>query len=205
VSRRLFAQLSASRGGSTLVEFAIIAPVLCLLLVGAFDVAHTLYLKTALEGIVQKAARDASLESSNVTSQQSALDAKVARQVAALVNNPPPKFKRRFYRTFSDAAAAKPEDWDDTNKNGTCDKGERYEDDNGNYVWDADGGNAGQGGAKDATLYTVTLTYTPLFPLWKMLNRASGWRNAVSATTVLRNQPYNDQDSDAAAVWRNCP
>ncbi|RDE05179.1 TadE family protein [Sphingomonas aracearum] len=196
-------RLRRDRRGVTVVEFAIVAPVLCLFLVGAFDIAHTLYLQTALEGVVQKAARDATLESGNTVTQQNVIDATVTRQVRELASNVTPQFKRRFYRTFSEAAAATPEDWDDTNGNGTCDAGERYGDANGNMVWDADGGNAGQGGAKDATLYTVSLTFTPFFPLWKMLKRV-GWKNSVSATTILRNQPYNDQDSYGATVWRNC-
>lgn len=200
--RRLFARLRRQERGATVIEFAIVAPVFVLFLMGAFDVAHTLYVKTALEGIVQKAARDASLETGTAATVQQALDDEVTQQIAALVNNKPPVFKRRFYRTFAEAADATPEDWDDTNKNGTCDKGERYEDANLNGNWDADGGDAGQGGAKDATVYTVTLTYRSLFPLYKFIRGTSD--HVVSAETVLRNQPYNDQDNYAAAVWRNC-
>ena len=52
-------------------------------------------------------------------------------------------------------------------------------------------------------LYTVTATYDSLFPLWKMLEGSQ--ERSVSASTILRNQPYNEQGSYAAPVWKNCP
>ena len=110
---------------------------------------------------------------------------------------------RRFYRSFAEAKAAKPETFNDSDSNGRCNGGEAYEDANGNNTWDADGGNEGQGGAKDAVLYTVTATYDSLFPLWKMLEGSQ--ERSVSASTILRNQPYNEQGSYAAPVWKNCP
>ncbi|MGE4411843.1 MAG: TadE/TadG family type IV pilus assembly protein, partial [Sphingobium sp.] len=53
---------------ATLIEFAFVAPVLCILLLGAFDVGHTLYMTSVLQGVVQKAARDSGLETSTETS-----------------------------------------------------------------------------------------------------------------------------------------
>ncbi|MDQ9783691.1 hypothetical protein, partial [Serratia marcescens] len=83
--------------------------------------------------------------------------------------------------------------WTDTNENGICDDGEPYQDDNNNNVWDPDGGNAGQGGAKDRTVYTVTMTYPRFFPLYKMIGGSNTTK--ISASTVLQNQPYGDQGS----------
>ncbi len=196
-------RLRTDSRGATLVEFAIIAPTLCLLLVGAFDVAHTLYMRSALQGIVQKTARDSTLETGSASSQQAALDNEVRSQVKALANNANVTFNRRYYRTFTEASNATPESWTDTNHNGTCDAGEPYEDANANHVWDADGGNSGQGGAKDATLYTVTVSYPQMFPLYRFINGSNSV--TLTASTVLRNQPYADQDSYATTVVvRNC-
>ena len=58
--RALLRQLRGDRRGVTVIEFAIVAPVMCLFLVAAFDVAHQLYLTATLQGIVQKTARDSS-------------------------------------------------------------------------------------------------------------------------------------------------
>lgn len=189
--------------GAALVEFAIVAPVLSLLLVGGFDVAHILYTKSAVQGIVQKTARDSGLESSTATATQAALDAKVTRQIKALANNATITYSRRYFRTFSDAAAAQAEPWTDSNHNGRCDAGEPYTDENNNTVWDADGGDDGQGGAKDKTVYTVKVSYPHMFPLWKYIGGGSTVN--ISATTVLMNQPYTDQGSyTVTTTVRNC-
>ena len=81
----------------------------------------------------------------------------------------------------------------DTNGNGKYDKGECFEDVNGNGVWDSDMGEGGQGGADDAVLYTMTVSYNRLFPMAKML----GWSatQTITASTVLRNQPYGTQST----------
>ncbi len=194
--------LRRDESGATIVEFAMVAPVLGLVLLGAFDVAHSLYTRAALQGVVQKTARDSTLESGSDAAVQTALDEKVKAQAKALANNATITITRRFYRTFSEAAAARAETWTDTNSNGTCDAGEPYEDANRNSVWDRDGGNAGQGGAKDATLYTVTATYPRMFPLYNLIGGSR--TTTITASTVLRNQPYSDQASYGTMQVRNC-
>jgi len=194
--------LGRDQRGATLVEFAIVAPVLCVMLLGAFDMAHTLYTRSVLEGTLQKAARDASLELGTDADVRAVIDQKVRDQVTPLVGDAAIVFSRRFYRTFSDAAAARAENWTDSDANGTCDNGEPYDDENYNDVWDADGGNDGQGGAKDATLYTVRVSYPRFFPINGLIGGSNTTR--LSASTVLRNQPYGDQGSYEAPQVRNC-
>jgi Flp pilus assembly protein TadG len=195
--------LCSERRAATVVEFALIAPVLAMLLMGAFDIGHRLYMNAALQGVVQKTARDSALEGGTSTAVAAALDKQVADQVRLLASDGKVTITRRFFRTYAAAAAKKAETFTDTNKNGTCDAGEPYEDANLNNNWDRDGGNSGQGGAKDATVYTATVTYPRLFPFWKMVG-GSGTAT-VSATTVLRNQPYGDQGSYGTMMKRNCP
>lgn len=189
--------------GATVVEFAMVAPVMGLILLGAFDISHTLYTRAALQGIVQKTGRDFTLESSaSATAQQTALDNKVKAQAIALVNNATVDITRRYYRSFTAAAAAQAEAWTDTNSNGRCDAGEPYQDANRNSVWDKDGADAGLGGAKDAVVYTVTMNYPRMFPIYKMVGGATTTK--ISAATILRNQPYGDQGVYAAPAVRNC-
>ncbi len=195
--------LRRDESGATIVEFAVVAPVLGMVLLGAFDVAHTLYTRAALQGVVQKTARDSTLESASEASAQTALDDKVRAQVRALANNATITINRRFYRTFSEASAARAETWTDTNNNGVCDGSEPYQDANRNNSWDRDGGNAGQGGAKDATLYTVTASYPRMFPLYNLVGGSR--TTTITASTVLRNQPYGDQGSYGSSQVRNCP
>jgi Flp pilus assembly protein TadG len=185
-----------------MIEFAIVAPVLAMLLMGAFDVAHTLYVDAALQGIVQKTARDSALEGGTSAATAAALDKRVADQVRPLASDADVTITRRFYRNYAAASARKAETFTDTNSNATCDAGEPYEDTNLNGTWDADGGDGGQGGAKDATIYTATVTYPRLFPFWRIVGGSETAR--VSATTVLRNQPYGDQGSYGALKVRSC-
>lgn len=203
--KRRLSSLAGARDGVTVVEFAMIAPVFFLLLMGLFEFGHTLYMESALEGALQKAARDSTLEANTADERIALIDQSVRDQVKLLNKKADPDIKRRFYRTFSDAAAARAEDWDDTNDNKTCDNGELYEDANHNNVWDADGGDEGQGGAKDATVVTVTVTYPPMFPLKKLLGIDNNDDTRIVARTVLKNQPYTSQGSYDAPVLRSCP
>lgn len=204
--RGLLQRLRRDRRGATVVEFAIIAPVMGMLLLGAFDVSHTLYMRGVLQGIVQKVARDSTLEDSADTNIQATLDARVTEQVKALANNSTVTITRRFYRTFSQASAARAETFTDSSsgiyKNGRCDNGEPYEDANRNGTWDKDGGNQGQGGAKDAVLYTVEVSYPRFFPIYKFVGGAQTTK--ITGSTVLKNQPYGDQGVYGAMQVRNC-
>lgn len=200
------AGLGADERGSALLEFAFVAPAMALLLVGGLDIGHTLYMRGVLQGIVQKVARDGTLESSSSTTAASALDAAVREEVRSLysgVDAQNPRFSRRFYRTFSQASAALAERHTDTDADGVCNHGEQFQDDNNNGVWDRDGGDSGAGGAKDKTVYTVSLTYPRLSPLAGFIGISPNV--TVTASTVLANQPYNDQNSYGAPTTGTCP
>lgn len=188
--------------GATIVEFALVAPILCLFLAGAFDVAHTLYMRSVLQGIVQKTGRDSTLESSTTATRQTEIDAAITAQVRELYNGITPSFSRRYFTTYAQAAAKVPEVWVDTNGNGRCDAQEVYVDSNGNGTWDADGGSAGVGGAKDRVVYTVTLNYPRMLPIHKFIGGSA--TTTVSATTVLQNQPYADQTTTSSTATGRC-
>lgn len=199
------APLHTDRRGATLLEFGLVAPVMCMVLMATFDVAQTLYTRAILQGAVQKAARDSTLETTDPTQAQAQakVDAAVRTQAMLMNRSAAITISRRFYRSFTAAAAAQAENFTDTNHNGRCDAGEPYDDANGNNVWDSDGGNAGQGGARDATLYTVSMTYPRILPVGRLLGLPA--TVTVTAKTILRNQPYADQQAYGAAVVRNCP
>ncbi len=179
--------LPHARDGATAVEFALVLPVLVSVLMGLFDMGYNMWATTILQGAVQQAARASTMESA--TGQTATIDAKVKTQVQQLVPSATLAFKRKAYTNFANVAS--PEDYVDTNANGACDNGEAFEDANGNGMWDADRGVNGQGGARDAVLYTATMTYPRVFPMASLV----GLPSTVTATakTVLRNQPYKLQ------------
>lgn len=177
-------------GAVTIVEFGIVAPVMLLMLMGFFDLAHTEYARSVLQGAMQMAARNSTLESGQTTG--STIDAAVETQVQRVVGSAATFTSSRLsYTDFSDVGKAEP--YTDTNGNGQYDHGECYVDINGNGQWDSDMGAGGQGGADDAVLYTMTVSYHRMFPMATML----GWpaNQTITASTVLRNQPYGTQDT----------
>lgn len=191
--------------GSVVTELGLIAPTMCLLLMGALDIGHGLYVRTVLQGAVQQAARNSGLEGGGTATNQASFDTKVREQVGKLgIANSDVAVTRRFYRTFTLAAQATAEPMVvDTNSNGRCNPGDRYSDTNHNNTHDVDGGDGGQGGAKDAVVYTVRLNYPRLFPLHGFIGIPA--RSTAEARTVLANQPFGEQASYAPPVTRNCP
>jgi len=183
-SRRLARNLR----GATATEFALIAPVFLLLLFGIFDIGHSIYVQSVLQGAVQQAGRNSGLESGETN--RTAIDNFVEAQINPVAPQASYSFTRSNYSTFSDVG--RPEDFVDANDNGSYDNGECFTDENGNGQWDDDVGAAGLGGADDVVLYTVKLTYPHLFPLWALIGLSR--TSTASASTTLRNQPFGTQD-----------
>lgn len=199
--RRIIDRCARDEKGATLVEFGFVAPVLCLLLIGGLDVGHTLYLRSALEGVVQKAARDSSLEDG--VANGPALDTRVRNRVLRLNNKANVAIRRDAFTSYGQAERVAEQFTDSgTPGDGICNNSEPFVDENNNGVWDASLGRSGQGGAKDAVIYRVTVTYPAMLPLWRFIHGSNNM--TVVATTVLRNQPFGDQTRQTP-VARTCP
>ncbi len=171
--------------GAALMEFALVSPLFFLILMGVFDIGYGLYAKSVLQGSVEGAGRLASLESTTT----SVTDQRVRDSVGALNKLSPITFKRTYYQNYQDVSV--PEDFTDGNANSARDAGECFIDRNGNGVWDQDVGVSGRGGAQDVVIYTATMTYDRLFPVWGMLNQSQ--QQKLTGTTYLRNQPFSAQ------------
>lgn len=188
-------ELAIARRGAAAVEFALIAPVMLIGMFGVFDLGYNMYTAAVLEGAIQEAARNSTIEG--------AATGELDQRMTDVVHNIAPKaeleFDRTAYANFSDIR--QPEDFSDINDNGTCDNGEPFEDANGNGTWDQDRGSSGLGGARDAVLYEVTVTYPRPFPIGKLIGQSGDF--TMVARTVLRNQPYSLQPQRAGTG--NCP
>ena len=189
--RRLIEAFRSDARGATAIEFALVAPVLLLTLMGTFDLGYNMYADSLLQGAVQKAARDSTIE--GAAANGALLDDKVTTMVHQIAPQATLDFKRTAYSSFDDVSEA--EDYNDVDGNGTCDNGEPFEDANGNGTWDTDRGVNGFGSARDAVLYSVTITYPRPFPVTRLLGQSSTF--SMSAVTVLRNQPFDQQEQRA--------
>ena len=196
---RSVANLRSDKNGVIAVEFALVAPVLMLMLMGLFDLSYNMYTTQMLQGAIENAARNSSIE--GAAGKEAQLDAMVSTAVHAVAPAATLTFTRRAYSSFT--KAGRPEDFTDVDSNGTCNKGEPFEDANGNDKWDANGGKTGFGGARDAVLYTVVVKYQRAFPIAGFIPGQSK-TFTLSAATVLRNQPYGQQAANAAPATGNC-
>ena len=172
--------------GVTVIEFAIVAPVMLLMMFGLMELTFQAYVQSTLDGAVNASARTATTEKS--AADQSQLDAKVTSQVQTVIKSAQLTFERKNYETVSDIG--KPELFTDVNGNGRRDPKECFIDYNRNNKWDADRGRDGQGGADDFIEYKAIANYKRLFPMamFGLPDRAQ-----LTSISVLRNQPYSGQ------------
>ena len=200
----MIAEFRSNEDGVSILEFALIAPVVMAMMLGTLDIGHSLFVRATLDGAVQDAARSSSLEGATSLTQQDLIDERVASTIRELAPDATVKVSRRYYKTFSTAALAQAEQViEQSPGNLKCDRGESFMDANGNGVWDADGGSDGQGGAKDIVIITFRVSYPRIFPLAAML----GWSANVEmqSDSILANQPYGDQTAYGKPVQVNCP
>lgn len=196
---RLLRRIAGDSSGATLVEFAFVGPVLILMIMGLFDIAHTQYTSSVLHGAMQKAGRDLTLESAQ--SRQGSIDANVTEQVRSVMPSGANITLRKFsHFDFSDVDL--PEEFTDQNNDSRCNNNEPYVDTNDNGSWDADRGRNGIGGARDVVVYEATVTYPRMFPMFGLAGLPTNVN--IKASTILRNQPFDEQN-DRITTVRNCP
>ena len=175
--------------GATLTEFGLVAPIFVLMIMGVFDMAHSQYTRGMMNGAMQSAGRDLTLESAG--SLQGSIDQTVIDRVQNVVPaNANIRLEKLSHFEFADIGEA--EEFEDDNGDLICNNNEVFVDANGNGQWDNNRGEEGIGGARDAVLYTAVVTYDRLFPMYNL----AGMPQTVTlrASTVLRNQPYDEQD-----------
>lgn len=180
-------QIASDESGVSLIELAIILPLFLTLLIGAFEFAHTAYVRAILNGAVAKAARDNTLETATLN--QTSLDNRVKALVGDVIGGATYTFQRKNYQSAADVK--RPEDFEDNNNNGVRDTGECYNDYNNNGNWDPDRGRTGQGGASDYSTYTVTVEYPRILPLHRFIG--GNPKHRLQSEAILANQPFGTQ------------
>lgn len=176
-------RLARETRGVTLVEFAMIVPVLCMLMLGIFDLGYRAYAASLVQGSLHEAARLATIGGVSMTQ----IDEHVRRRLNHFAEYGTVETSTRSYYDFTGVST--PEKiTSDTAPTGQFNPGDCFEDANGNGSYDTDRGRTGLGGADDIVRYEITLTFERLFPLGGFL----GWSDTetIQANTVLRNQPY---------------
>ena len=179
----LLRSLRREDSGVTILEFAMVAPVMLLLLLGFFDLGYRAYASSVLQGALHDAARMATVGGYSMTQ----IDTRVKTRLSNFATRSVTTTAADSYYQFS--GVSQPElIVGDTIPMNTYNAGDCFEDQNGNNAYDTDRARTGTGGADDIVRYRVTITFPRVFPLGILL----GWSNSqtLSSETVLRNQPY---------------
>jgi Flp pilus assembly pilin Flp len=183
--------LCGNQDGATALEFALVAPVLVLMIMGGFDAGYGVYLKSVAAGTLEAKARAASLEGAT----ESQFDEDVREGMRAILPNYAHAdeniiLSKRNYTDYSRIGAAEriTTDYDD---DGELDVGDCWLDEDENGVFGNNGGAAGLGGADDGVYYTVTLKLPRLFPMASMIGLPE--EQQITVKTLVINQPYGTQ------------
>jgi hypothetical protein len=178
-----FRRLSSDARGATIVEFAFVAPVLVLTLLGLFDLGYKSYVSSVLQGALHDAARMATV-GDKTTAQ---IDAAVQARLRAFSRGATITITKKAYADFAGVKVAE-KITSDTVPLNVYNSTDCYEDYNGNGAYDTDRGKSGLGNSEDVVNYDITIAYPRLFPLTKIMGLSA--TDSVHASTVLRNQPY---------------
>ena len=174
----------AATRGATVLEFALILPVLCALLAGGFELGYRAYVNAILQGALLEASRQATVGDRSgaqidktITDRMATLSGSISIQ----------SIKKESFYNFSNVG--KPEKLTfDRNGDGAYDSTQDcYEDANNNGAYDIKT-NSGIGTADDIVRYTVSLQYPSIMPVGSLF----GWgsQQEITTSTVLRNQPF---------------
>jgi Flp pilus assembly pilin Flp len=195
--RNALRRLWQDRSGATILEFAMVLPPLCLILVGMFEVAMVTFCQASMEGALREAARYGMTGRDNATPADR--EAKILEIVDDYtlglfdIDDPNLSSSYKTYTDFNSAKVAEPLTYD-ANGNGSYDAGDQYSDTNGNGVWDGDDGDAGLGAAEQIVEYTVEYDWPLMTPFMaRIMGNAEG-KIPLKASIVLRNEPWDIEE-----------
>lgn len=173
--------------GVTAVEFAMIAPVLILIVMGTLELGAMVAAQRLLDDATFMGSRTGKTGYVAAGSTQAAtIQASIRKSASALLD--PSKIVLTSV-AYPDYSYMKPEPFTDTNKNGKRDSGEPYTDANSNGQYDDGTGTSGTGSCGQIVSYTATYDWTLATPL---LNNLIGTKGIVplKSVVVVKNEPY---------------
>lgn len=196
--RPIIRRLGRDQRGATIVEFAVIAMPMCVLLMGGLELGYNSYVRSTLQGALHDAARVAAVENPILASEGDTVEEQVANMIKDTVAHVAPNavvdVDQKSYFEFS--SIGEPEKlMTDNNGNGKYDASDEdcFEDANGNGTFDPDSGKSGtNGGADDVVLYTAKVSAPRILPLDRLVPGISE-KVEYTLRAAVRNQPYGQQ------------
>lgn len=185
--------LPGARDGATVVEFALVLLPFLTLGMGALDIGYQVYLGALTNGAMERAARKATVGKVTKDQVASVIRSEVRTILPSGSQNDPGAVTVTPLSYTNFASVGKGERITaDTAPVGQYNSTDCYEDRNNNGRYDATfGGGDDMGTADDVMYYDVLVKVPRLFPLMAALGL--GPNTIVDARTLIRNQPYGDQ------------
>lgn len=178
-------RMRSDQRGTAAIDFAFVAPVLFLFLMGTVEMSVTLFLSAALEeGVLQASRYSITGFTSGGLSRQDRVLEILKTYTFGLLDLKDENVTTLVYPNF--ASIGKPEPFTDVNGSGGWDAGEPFMDVNGNGSWDADMGSAGLGGPGDIVVYKVDYRWGYLTELLEPLLGDI----TVTGSVAVRNEPF---------------
>ena len=178
--------------GSTVLEFAFVAPVLMVLLVGSMEVGMIFFASSLLEGGLREASRFGLTGAPPASGTRESHIADVVNQNGAgVIQVDDSNSTTLVYPNFT--SIGEPEPYTDTNGNSVHDVGEPFTDINCNSQWDPDMGKSGLGHGGEVVQYTVNFDLKFMTGFLAPLLGANG-KLPLSASVVVRNESFDEGD-----------
>ena len=180
------------RDGTSATEFAIVVPVLLLLVGGIIEMSLLMFVNVLAEGGLREAARY------GITGQgveegvrSDEIIQIVSDHTHGMIDLETAGISTKSYSSFG--AIGEPEPFVDGSNgrplNGEYDEGEDFDDINENELWDGDQGVIGAGGPGDVVMYELSYDWEFVTPV---LGAFAGQDNGINMTAsiAVRNEPY---------------
>jgi Flp pilus assembly protein TadG len=190
---RQLRRFARNNEGAAALEFALVLPPLCLILVGMFEMSMLMFTQASMEGALREAARFGMTGSvTDPALRQTQILDIINKDTFNMLTSPTISFM--IYNSFNNVGS--PEPWIDANGNGKWDSGESYTDVNSNAKWDADQGKAGVGASAQIVQYTVQYDWHVITPFMAPVFGNNG-KVHLKASVVLRNEPWDATTSSS--------
>ena len=190
-------QLLRRNDGATVIEYAMVLPVLLLFIMGILEYSIIMYANAIVEGSTTAAARLSKTGynnnsgngncSSPTQSRSQYITCIVRSRLGGLFVPANITIVSKSYANFSQIG--QPEPYTDAAHVGHYVAGDPYTDINGNGQWDADMGAAGLGGPGDIVVYTISYPWHVLTPIMQRFIGTNGIIT-LSSSAVIKNEPY---------------
>ncbi len=174
--------------GFSAVEFALVLPVLLLMVGGILEFSLVMTAEVTLSNAVTEVARyGITGRTPDGQTREEAIQDLIVEAGRGLFDADKITIETLVYPDFD--SIGRPEPWVDENGNGAYDEGEPYTDMNGNGQWDDDMGAPGVGGPDDIVLYRVTYPWDIYIPLFRPFFGQNG-QLELEASVAVRNEPF---------------